>query len=451
MKNLSRIGALFLTLSLVFTLSAAAAPAAAPATTAVRDNMRGVWVSTVYNLDYPSAGTTDAAALRKQADKILDGAKSMGMNAIFLQVRPSSDAIYPSDIFPWSEYLTGKQGTAPAEGFDALKYWVDGAHRRGIELHAWLNPYRITKGKDAEWATLSPKNPAKLHPEWVVKHDGNYYYNPGIPEVRDLVVRGVQEILDRYAVDGIHLDDYFYPGTDFNDAAAFQKYGTGFANIADWRRDSVNKLVAALDQTVHAKSKTLAFGISPSGVWDNQPANARGSKTNGGNPSYSKNYADGLAWIKAGTIDYICPQIYWYIGQTAADYQILTDWWASAVRGTDVRLYIGEAAYKVDDKAAGAAWAGATELMKHMALCAKNSEIDGNIFFRYGSFDTASGIRTALTQYYAANAIVSPSTTQQSPPAEAPPSVPHGEGATPQTEILGFTSALRLFFEAIIR
>ena len=192
--------------------------------------MRGLWVSSVINLDYPSQPTTSADELRSQADKILDNAKACGFNAIFLQVRPCADAIYPSKIYPWSIYLTGQQGVAPNASFDPLAYWVEGAHQRGMELHAWINPYRITKTA-AEWDKMAASSPAKQHPEWTIVYKDNYYFNPALPEVRQLVIDGAVEMAQNYAIDGVHMDDYFYPGTDFDDAASFAELGAGFSDI----------------------------------------------------------------------------------------------------------------------------------------------------------------------------------------------------------------------------
>lgn len=432
MKN--RMLALLLALALTLT---PAAFAAAPTPDA---EMRGVWVSSVYNLDYPAKPTADADALKAEADSILDGAQRMGLNAIFLQVRPSSDALYPSALFPWSKYLTGAQGTAPAGGFDPLRYWLDGAHARGIELHAWLNPYRITKGKDAEWNALAASNPAKLHPEWTVRYtDGNYYYDPGLPEVRGLVKDGVAELIDSYPdIDGIHFDDYFYPGPDFNDNKTFAAYGAGFASVDDWRRDNVSTLVRELDALIHAKNPAISFGISPSGVWANKSENPRGSDTRGGNPSYSRAYADTLAWIEAGTVDYVCPQIYWYIGQSAADYEILAQWWSDAVAGTDVRLYLGEAAYKVNDPDAGDVWKGSAELVRHLTLCERLPEVRGNIFFRYGSFPDNPELGDAVRAYYAA----------KQPASTTPPATPQTQQAAQNA---GLLATFSLFLQSILR
>ena len=191
----------------------------------VQEEVRAVWVATVYNLDYPARGTTDAGALRQEADEILQGCAEMGMNWVILQVRPTCDALYPSDLFPWSRYLTGRQGSAPSGGFDPLAYWVERAHALGLELHAWINPYRVTRGGQGDYDTLAPNSPALLHPDWVVEHDGNYYLDPGLPQVEELVLQGAEELVRRYDIDGVHLDDYFYPGSDFDDAATFARYG----------------------------------------------------------------------------------------------------------------------------------------------------------------------------------------------------------------------------------
>ena len=374
------------------------APVGAQAAGSEPQEMRGVWVSSVYNLDYPTKATTSASALQSEADRILDNCVAAGLNTVFLQVRPTSDALYDSDIFPWSHWLTGEQGAAPANGFDPLEYWVEGAHARGLELHAWLNPYRVTRDKN--WDALDPSNPAKQHEDWVVQYsDGNYYYDPGIPEVRDLVAEGAAEIVRKYDVDGIHLDDYFYPGSDFNDAATYETYGADFDNIADWRRDNVNQLVAQLDEELHDLDPDLAFGISPSGVWANRSTDPRGSDTRGGNESYVKAYADSLAWIEAGTVDYIIPQIYWEIGHSAADFATLTDWWIEQTKGTDVKLYIGLAAYKCHDSDTPT-WTTTDPIFDSLEYIAEHPAVSGAVFFRYGSLEAVSGLRDGLAAWY---------------------------------------------------
>lgn len=387
---------LALVLACVLTL---VTPAFAAGTPSASEEMRGVWVSSVYNLDYPSSPTTDPDKLRAEADEILDNCVKWGLNAVFLQVRPSGDALYKSDLFPWSKYLTGSVGTAPQDGFDPLEYWVEAAHKRGLELHAWINPYRITRSKDTEWNSLPSTHPAKMNPDWVVKYsDGNYYFNPGIPEVRDLVTRGAVEIVQNYDVDGLHMDDYFYPGTDFNDAATYQKYGSSFSNIADFRRDSVNQLVAQLDTAVHNIDPDIQFGISPSGIWANKSTDPRGSNTNG-SEHYVSSYADSLYWIENGLVDYIIPQIYWEIGHKLADFATLADWWNDAVAGSDVHLYIGMGAYRCADNPTGV-WTTTDPLFDSLAYLENKDNVGGCVFFRYGSIPAVNGMADRLTSWY---------------------------------------------------
>ena len=383
---------------LVFTLLFSCAGAVQTA----QDGMRGVWVSTIYNIDYPSAQGLSADALKSGADTILDNIAAMGLNTVFLQVRPSADAIYPSEIFPWSRYISGTVGQAPDSDFDVLAYWVDGAHNRGLQLHAWLNPYRITKDGQSEWDALPESSPAKQHPEWVVEYEENYYFNPGLPAVQQLVVDGAAEIVKNYDVDGIHLDDYFYPGTDFDDAATFARYGDDFNDIGDWRRDNVNTLIAALDETLHEINPALSFGVSPAGIWDNKTDNPKGSETNG-RSSYREIYCDSVEWIKKGTVDYICPQLYWSIGYEIADFEVLVDWWQQVVSTSDVALYIGIGAYRAAEAQPGDVWYGTEELQRQLTLLDDSIDIQGEVFFSYSSLQNVDGCATMLSQHYASD------------------------------------------------
>ncbi|MDN5352876.1 MAG: hypothetical protein PWQ12_1797 [Clostridiales bacterium] len=368
-------------------------------------DFRGLWVATVLNLDYPSSATTDADTLKQEAIEILDQAEAMGMNAVILQVRPTADAFYKSDIFPWSKYLTGEQGKAPEDGFDPLAFWVSEAHKRGLELHAWVNPYRITRKTVSEpdyyYASLSKDHPALLHPEWVVEHsDGNLYFNPGIPEVRQLIIDGIMEIVNGYDVDGIHLDDYFYPDSAFEDEATYKKYGVGFSSIDNWRRNNVDLLIEDLNTVIHEARPEVSFGISPFGIWANEKDNALGSKTFG-LQSYYSHYADTRKWVKLGWIDYIAPQIYWQIGYAVADYQVLLEWWNAVVEGTDVDLYIGHAAYRAQNTDASNVWYGTDEIARQLAANEAASNVDGSLFFRYGTIKANGPLTQYLSAYYA--------------------------------------------------
>lgn len=351
-------------------------------------DFRGLWVSTVVNIDYPVKPTTDSEVLKSETVKILDYAKNTGFNAVFLQVRPTTDAYYDSEIFPWSKYLTGKQGVAPTNQFDPLEFWVSEAHKRGIELHAWINPYRVTKKTAKEpahdFASLHPSNPARKNPGWVVKHsDGNLYFNPGIPEVRRLIVDGVIEIVENYDVDGIHFDDYFYPDSNFNDADTYKKYNTLNRNLGDWRRDNVNSLVKEVSDAIKATGRTnVRFGISPFGIWANKASNPAGSDTKG-LQSYYSHYADSLYWINNNLIDYILPQLYWNIGYSIADYEKLAIWWENAVKNSSVDLYIGHAAYKSNDSDSSSPWYGTSEIERQLRMNEASSIIKGSVLFTY--------------------------------------------------------------------
>ncbi|MCD8214915.1 MAG: family 10 glycosylhydrolase [Clostridiales bacterium] len=367
------------------------------------EEMRGIWVSTVLNLDYPTMPTTSADTLKAQADEVIAGCVGMGINNIFLQVRPSSDAIYNSSVYPWSSYLTGTQGTAPENGFDPLEYWVSACHAKGIKLHAWINPYRVTVNNDevdTEYNSLSENNPAKLYPDYVIKYSNNqYYFDPGLPEVRALLVEGALEIVNNYDIDGIHMDDYFYPGTGFGDSVTFAKYGSGFTSIDSWRRNNVDLLIKELDSKLHEADPDIEFGVSPSGIWANKTTIAEGSDTSG-NESYTSLYADTRKWAQNEWIDYIAPQIYWNIGYTIADYQVLANWWAEQLEGVSTKLYIGMATYRSNGAAETSVWYGTDEISRQLSLNRSISKITGEIHFRYGLVKGNSQMANFLTSYY---------------------------------------------------
>ena len=349
--------------------------------------LRGVWVSVVANIDYPSSPTTDSSVLKEELIKILDNCKAMGFNAVFFQVRPSADALYKSEIFPWSRYLTGTQGVAPSDNFDPLAFVVEEAHARGLQLHAWINPYRITNSS-SENDLLSSNNPAVLNPNLVMTDsNGKMYFNPGDSESIELIVDGAVEIVENYDVDGLHMDDYFYPDASFNDDTTYSYSKDQYPNRDDWRRANVDKLVRTLDERLHKADPDISFGISPRGIWANKSEMAEGSDTAGGG-SYSKIYADSRGWVKNGWVDYIMPQIYWNIGYEIADYTTLCNWWSDVVRGTDVKLYIGEGAYRTTSSTLPA-WTGdngTNELRTHILNGRENPSISGYCCFTYNDF-----------------------------------------------------------------
>ena len=368
------------------------------------EDFRAVWVSTVLNLDFPSKQGLSVAAMKKEIDDTIARSAAIGLNAIVLQVRPGADALYKSDIFPWSEYLTGGQGVAPAEGFDPLAYWVEKCHASGLELHAWINPYRVTHSahKRTNVNVLALKNPARQNPSWVVAYDGALYFNPGLPQTRQLIIDGAKEIVTKYDVDGIHLDDYFYPGTNFPDDAAYKQYGGGMAKD-DWRRNNVNELIKGMQAMIRETKPSVRFGVSPFAIWMNKTSNALGSDTRG-NESYRAMYADSRLWVKEGWVDYICPQIYWLIGYDIADYKKVLAWWVDVCRGTGVDLYVGHAAYREAENQKG--WYD--EMIRQLKLNDSQyaADVQGDIYFRSGNLKGPVGDR--LKAYYASGHAAAP-------------------------------------------
>lgn len=372
---------------------------------AVQEELRGMWIASVYNIDFPKKQGESVAQMKTELDTILNQAEQMHLNAIFFQVRPTADALYNSGMFPWSGYLTGTQGIAPAQNFDPLAYLISQGKKRGIGIHAWINPYKITRGTvdkpNLDRNALCADNPARKYPDLVVAHSsGELYFNPGEPMARYLVLQGVKELLDHYDVAGIHYDDYFYPTGEFQDAATYACYGQGYSNIGDWRRHNVDLLVQETAQIVHRKPGVV-FGISPAGVWANKTTNSLGSATSAGVETYYDHYADTRKWVKQGWLDYIAPQIYWQIGHNKCDYATLVDWWSDVVRGTGVKLYIGHAAYKTGDKAQGQQWMDGLELQRQIAYNRKNGMVQGSIFYGYSSLKANTlGIRDSLAKIF---------------------------------------------------
>ena len=361
--------------------------------------MRGIWVASVGNLDYPQSPTADAWQLRVQMDEVLDNCQDMGFNTVFLQVRPSGDALYKSDIFPWSRYLTGTQGTAPSDGFDPLEYAVNEAHKRGMQLHAWINPYRVTNSSNDN-DKLAANNPAVLRPDLVLTDSsGKMYLNPGEADSIDIILEGIREIVRNYDVDGIHMDDYFYPSSGFDDSAAYYKYQDAYPNKADWRRSMVTTLISCARDAVKEIKPNCMFGVSPSGIWANAGDTPGGSNTNGSS-SYHSLYADTKLWVEQEYLDYIMPQIYWYNGQPNADYNTLINWWAGVCAPTNVKLYIGEAAYKAAS-GSEAAWKGQNginELSNQVSMCRQSQYIGGYSMFEYSSFMGNSDLYNLIKQ-----------------------------------------------------
>lgn len=297
---------------------------------------RAAWIQCV-NGQFQNIGTVK---MQQTLTYQLDELQKDGANAIIFQVRPACDALYQSNIEPWSHFLTGVQGKAPYPYWDPLQWMIDQCHKRGMELHAWINPYRA-KTKSAY--ALAPGHICTQHPERAFEYDGLMILNPALQENRDYICTIVEDILKRYDVDGLHIDDYFYPypvpGVTIPDGAQFSANPQGYTNIGDWRRHQVDLLIEQLNETIHRVKPWVKFGISPFGIYRNQKNDPRGSKTNG-LQNYDDLYADILLWIKKGWIDYNVPQLYWEIGHKAADYKELIRWWNE--HASERPLFIGE-------------------------------------------------------------------------------------------------------------
>ncbi|MBR3423136.1 MAG: family 10 glycosylhydrolase, partial [Clostridia bacterium] len=308
--------------------------------------IRGVWIASVYNIDFPSAPDLSPGELKAELDAILDNCTAWGLNTVFFQVRPSCDALYKSDIFPPSRFLT----TTGEIALDPLSYLLEEAHRREIFVYAWVNPLRITTAYTAE-----PTLPAGITDEMTVLYDDKLVLNAGVPAARDLVADGVREIVAKYDVDGVVFDDYFYPypvndgagaRIPFDDAAAYEKYGNG-TELADFRRSSVNALVKACYDAVKYTDPDCRFGVSPFGVWRNSEES--GGAGTLGFEAYDELYCDAKAWVSGGYVDFLCPQIYWQRSSASTPYETLVRWWNGALGAGDADLLIAHAAYRYEE------------------------------------------------------------------------------------------------------
>ncbi len=351
---------------------------------------RGVWIATVSNIDWPSSRNLTSMEQKKELIELLDMVKSMNFNAVIFQVRPAADAFYESKYEPWSVYLNGMSGEAPAPYYDPLAFFIEETHKRGMEFHAWLNPYRAV----VNYQEYQPK-PFPLtyeQPEWFINYGKNKYFDPGIPEVREYTLNIVTDIVQNYDIDAIHFDDYFYPykinGEPFPDEQSFKTHGGSFypKDRDAWRRNNVNLIISQLYNRIKEIKPWVQFGVSPFGVWRNGDKDPRGSDTRAGQTNYDDLHADIAHWIQRGWVDYLIPQAYWHIGHEKADYQKVVKWWSENTFGT--RLYIGHGVYKLNDQKANPAWLrqDPTEIEKQLQFNRSVSNIQGSAFFSASTF-----------------------------------------------------------------
>ncbi len=362
-----------------------------------KQEFRAVWIATVDNIDWPSKKGLPVDSQKAEFIRILDLHKSNGMNAVIMQVRPATDAFYPSPYEPWSEWLSGVQGKPPSPYYDPLEFMITETHKRGMEFHAWCNPYRadFSIGK----ASIAPSHITRLHPTWFLDYGGKKYFDPGNKEAQAFVVEVIRDMTERYAVDAIHFDDYFYPyriaGKEFPDSVSFQQYGTGFSKD-DWRRSNVDSVIVALSRMIKQTKPWVKFGISPFGVWRNSSKDPMGSNTKAGQTNYDDLYADILLWLKKDWIDYVAPQLYWEFGHAAAPYEVLIDWWSKHSYGK--HCYIGLGIYRAGSNDA---WKDSTLIPRQIELLRTTPNIQGMIFFSSKTFNkNPNGWNDSLRLHY---------------------------------------------------
>lgn len=340
---------------------------------------RGVWIATVNNIDWPSKPGLSSEQQQQEFVRLLDFHRSCGMNALFVQVRSAADALYYSEREPWSAVLTGTQGKAPEPYYDPLAFMIEETHRRGMEFHAWVNPFRSMT--NAASANIAPDHMAKRRPEWMLAYGNTRMFDPGVPEVRRYLAEVIEDIVRRYDVDGVHFDDYFYPypevGAVLDDEASFRRYGGGMRKD-DWRRENINAFVRMVHQRIRMAKPKIKFGISPYAVWRNQRETAEGSPTEAGMNCYDHLYADVRLWLQKGWIDYVAPQAYQSSKHRKIPYQPLVAWWAQNTFGR--HLYVGHAAYRLL-QSPEAGWENPQEVPDQVRYNRTLPGVQGNVMY----------------------------------------------------------------------
>lgn len=360
---------------------------------------RGTWVASVFNLDWPASAGSGAAGQRAQLIALLDNAKRLNLNAVILQVRPNSDALYRSSVEPWSAWLTGTMGADP--GYDPLAFAVEEAHRRGLQLHAWVNPFRAlatTKGG------MSPKHISRRHPEWIRSYGSQLFIDPGIPEAQAYVKKVLLDIVQRYDIDGLHMDDYFYPypvaGKEFPDGATFRRFGGGTPR-SEWRRQNINRFMSGLYSAVKSEKPHVLVGISPFGIW--RPGVPAG--TTAGIDAYETLGCDARLWIQRGWLDYLSPQLYWPSEPAAQSFPALYGWW-SAQNSSGRHLWPGIATERVGAKRP------ASEQVRQILTIRRGTGTAGHIHWNNKALlQNRGGVSTLL----AANTYAEPALVPASP------------------------------------
>jgi uncharacterized lipoprotein YddW (UPF0748 family)/DNA-binding MarR family transcriptional regulator len=371
---------------------------------------RAAWVASVENIDWPSKKGLPVDSQKVEFTRLLDMHRHNGLNAVVVQIRPAADAFYPSPYEPWSEWLTGVQGQPPSPYYDPLEFMIEETHRRGMEFHAWINPYRAVKtiGK----SSVAPDHITRQHPDWFVRFQNTLYFDPGNKEVQAFVTNVIRDIVHRYDIDAMHFDDYFYPyeiqegggrGKDFPDDASYARYGNGLSK-ADWRRSNTDSIILHLSQAIKAEKPFCKFGISPFAIWRNKDKDPEGSDTHTIS-NYDNLYADILLWMKNGWIDYVVPQIYFAFSHPRAPYALLLDWWARHTYGRQCFIGLG-----IFNAGSNPAWRDPSQIPRQIQALRSYPTVQGAVYFSSNSFlnDPYGWCDSLRNTYYNYPALIPP-------------------------------------------
>ena len=341
-----------------------------------KKEFRGVWIATINNVDWPSVPGLSVDIQKKELKELIERIEKLNLNVVIFQVRPAADAFYKSDTEPWSYFLTGRQGATPSDSFDPLSYTIELCHSKGMQLHAWFNPFRV---RNIGYYKLDPTNFAAKHPQYLREYDHKLFLDPGIPQVREHIIQVIMEVVRKYDVDAIHFDDYFYPypiaGNKYPDLKTFHQYGKGFYpnRQGDWRRDNINKFIEAVHDSIKAAKPAVTLGISPFGVWRNERNDPNGSPGIKGTTSFDDLYADVYHWLAKSWIDYVIPQVYWEQGNRFGDFATMVKWWNDHSFGK--QLYIGQALYK--STGASKVFENPKEITQQISILRKFENVSG--------------------------------------------------------------------------
>ncbi|WP_169664659.1 glycoside hydrolase family 10 protein [Flammeovirga yaeyamensis] len=367
---------------------------------------RGVWVATLNAIDWPFSEKDSAEQQRRDFISLLNFHQKRGANAMIVQVRASADVIYPSNIEPWSLSISGKQGMPPKPFYDPLEFMIEETHKRGMEFHAWVNPFRAVT--NTQYVKVCDDHISKTHPEWVLEYNTLKILNPGLPEVHQYVNSVIEELISNYDIDALHFDDYFYPYPDHGelkaDRSTWRKYRVANESIRDWRRRNINTFVEGVHRLIVNKKPSLKFGVSPFGVWRNERDDYDGSPTRSGYTSYDHLYADVRLWLMNGWIDYVAPQLYQSTKHRSIPFIPTLEWWSNNSFGK--HLYAGHAVYRVD-RSLENGWRDKEEMPLQIVTARNMDKVEGSILYNSTSvWNNQGGIADSLKAIYPTPALI---------------------------------------------